>query len=58
MYINEIRTLAMLKSFLSLFEDKFSKESILNQLEVDIATGTGFWSRFDISDSRLSNRRV
>lgn len=37
----------MLKSFLSLFEDKFSKESILNQLEVDIATGTGFWSRFD-----------
>ncbi|MEG7559211.1 hypothetical protein H2661_10230 [Vibrio cholerae] len=33
----------MLKSFLSLFEYKFSKENILNQLEVAIATVTGFW---------------
>ncbi|MDN3631239.1 restriction endonuclease [Vibrio lentus] len=42
---------------MSLFEDKFSKQNILAQLDKDIASGEGFWTRFNQHDFDISKTK-
>ena len=44
----------MLKGIRSLFESKFSKQKILEQLNNDIVSGEAFWTRFNQHDFDIS----